>query len=67
MTDSPCGFDIPRAAEYARGCGFVGVTSWTIRAAISAGRLPSKKVGKRWYVTKISMDTWLFAERRNRP
>jgi excisionase family DNA binding protein len=60
-------FDIQGAAMYANSIGLSGVTSYTIRGAISAGRLPCIKVGKKFHISKSAIDAWLArAEKRVR-
>jgi excisionase family DNA binding protein len=60
-------FDIPAAVEYVRSIGLSGVTPWTIRMAINSGRLAHIREGKRFYVSKSAVDSWLAkAEKRTR-
>jgi excisionase family DNA binding protein len=60
-------FDIQGAAAYAVSIGLSGVTPYTIRAAIHSGRLPYIKEGKKFYVSRSSIDSWLAkAEKRVR-
>jgi excisionase family DNA binding protein len=68
VTESPRLFDLPAAVQYVHGLGATGVTIYTIRSEISAGRIPRIKLGKRFYISKASLDGWIAkAERRARP
>lgn len=67
MSETPRLFDIPAAVEYVRSLGANGVTAYTIRTAINSGRLAKAQLGKKFYVTKEALDSWISqAERRAR-
>lgn len=60
-------FDIPGAVAYLHSIGFDGATVSFIRALISRGQLPYLKVGKKFYLTRAAIDSWLAkSERRPR-
>jgi excisionase family DNA binding protein len=64
---SPRLFDIPALVEYLRSIGLNGVSAYTVRTEINAGRLAHTKFGKKFYVSKTAIDAWLArAERRTR-
>ena len=49
-------FDVPAAAEYLRSLGFGGATANTVRRLIADKRLRSTIVGRRFYVSRESLD-----------
>lgn len=67
MTESPRVFDLPAAVQYVHSLGATGVTIHTVRSEINAGRIPRSKIGKKFYVSKAALDSWILrAERRAR-
>ena len=57
-------FDIQSAAEYVRSIGGTGTTPHTIRGLIAAGSLPKIKIGKKFFVTRAALDSWISAHER---
>lgn len=49
-------FDSVRAAAY------LGVARGTVRAALVSGRLPARRLGRRWLVSKAALDAWLAGD-----
>lgn len=67
MADAPRVFDIPSAVEYVRSLGATGVSVSTIRGEIGSGRIPHTKLGKKFYLSKTALNTWITrAERMSR-
>jgi len=60
-------FDIPAVVGYLQGAGAHGATISFVRNLIGSGALPHIRIGKRFYVSKAAIDTWLVrAEKRAR-
>jgi hypothetical protein len=67
MSEQPRIFDLPAAMAYANSLGATGVTIHTLRGEIAAGRLPRLRLGKRFYLSKATLDAWILrSERRIR-
>jgi excisionase family DNA binding protein len=67
VTETPRFFDILAVVEHLHSIGLTGITPWTVRMAINSGRLAHIKEGKKFYVSKSALDTWLAkAEKRVR-
>jgi hypothetical protein len=65
VAEAPRVFDLPAAVQYLHSLGANGVTISTMRGEIASGRVPHMKLGKKFYVAKIALDTWISrAERR---
>ena len=52
-------FTVEAAAEYLRALGATTVTVCFIRAMINTGAIPHLKIGKRFYVSRDSLDLWV--------
>jgi excisionase family DNA binding protein len=59
-------FDIHAAAQYLQNIGATGVTPWTIRRLLNSGDVPCLKIGKRFYLSKAALDSWLLKNERRR-
>lgn len=59
-------FDIHAAAKYLQSIGATGVTHSTIRRLLNSGDLPCLKIGKRFYLSKAALDSWLLKHERRR-
>jgi hypothetical protein len=59
-------FDIPGSAEYLRELGATGVTAYSVRALIASGQVPHIRVGRRFYVSRASWDSWLAKSERRK-
>ncbi len=66
MTETPRIYDL--AAEYIRVARrqCTGVSVHTIRGQIAAGRLVPKRIGKKFYVTKVALDAWIERTERRK-
>jgi len=61
-------FDIAGAVEYLRSIGATSATVSFVRGLISSGQLPYLKIGKRFCVSRGSLDSWIDRhERRAKP
>ncbi len=59
MTETRRLFDLKQAAEYLQSVGAGGTTLYFIRSLVNSGRLPHVRLGRRFYVTKVAIDSWL--------
>jgi excisionase family DNA binding protein len=60
-------FDIQAAVLYLRSIGAAGVGTHFVRSLISSGQLPHIRMGKRFYVSRGALDSWLEKnEKRSR-
>jgi excisionase family DNA binding protein len=59
-------FDILAAVEYLRGLGADGCTVNFVRGLINNGSVPHLRMGKKFYVTRESLDTWISRHERRR-
>ncbi len=60
-------YDIAGAVSYLQRVGANAATTTFVRSLINSGALPHVKIGKAFYVSKTSIDSWLArAEKRNR-
>ena len=60
-------FDIQAAVGYLRSIGAAGVGVHFVRSLISSGQLPYIRMGKRFYVSRGALDSWLEKnEKRSR-
>ncbi len=67
MSETPQMFDIPALVLHLHSIGLTGVSAYTVRAEINSGRLAHTKIGKKFYVSRSAVDTWLArTERRSR-
>jgi excisionase family DNA binding protein len=57
-------FSIPDAAGYLRAIGAASVTLNFVRTLISSGQIPHIRIGRRFYVTRASLETWLSTHER---
>jgi excisionase family DNA binding protein len=67
MSGDPKLFDIGGAVEYFHEIGATAVTKNFIRNLIATGGIPHLKLGKKFYISKDSLDAWISRhERRNK-
>jgi len=59
-------FDIHAAAQYLQNIGATGVTPSTIRRLLNSGDLPCLKIGKRFYLSKAALESWLLKHEKRR-
>jgi excisionase family DNA binding protein len=60
-------FDIRGSVNYLKAIGYDAATETFIRTLISRGQLSHVRVGRKFYVSRASLDAWLArAERRAR-
>ena len=57
-------FDIVGAAGYLRAIGATGATEKFVRTLITDGEVPHLKIGRRFYVSKNAIDSWLVRRER---
>ena len=61
-------FDINAGVEYLRALGAKSTTKTFFRNLIGSGQLAHLKIGKKFYVRRAALDSWVErAERRMRP
>jgi hypothetical protein len=58
-------FDIRAAVEYLRGIGATSATPNFIRRIIATGEVPHLKIGKKPFVSRVSLDGWLQRHERD--
>ena len=66
MAEPPRLFDVHAFADYLRAAGLSGATVHTARGLINSGKVPHVRCGKRFYVSKISVDAYLVKVERRR-
>ncbi len=60
-------YDIAGAVEYLRNIGATAATPNFMRGIIGRGEVPHLKIGKKFFVSRESLDSWLQKhERRSR-
>jgi len=59
-------FDVQAAVAYLRGLGAEGVTVSFIRNLIARNEVPHLRMGRRFYVTRESLDRWVTNHERRR-
>ncbi len=65
--EQPRLFDIVAAVEYLRAIGAGSATKHFVRGLIASGRVPHLRIGKKFFVSRGSLDRWLeLHERRAR-
>jgi excisionase family DNA binding protein len=52
-------FTVEDAARYLVSIGAAGIGVYFIRTLISSGEIPHIKMGKRFYVSRTSLDSWI--------
>lgn len=50
---TPLLMSVPEAAAY------LGRSAWWLRARISEGEVPARRVGVRFFVSRLDLDRWL--------
>jgi excisionase family DNA binding protein len=61
-------FTVEEAAAYFVYLGATGVTHWTVRGLIKSGQLIYEPIGRRFYVSRSSIDDYISKrERRAKP
>lgn len=60
-------FDIPGAVEYLRAIGAGSATVTFVRRLVCTGQVPHLRIGKRFYLRRESLDSWIEShDRRGR-
>ena len=59
-------FDIQAAVAYLRGLGAEGTTVNFVRGLINSGAVPHLRMGRRFYLTRESLDRWIENHERRR-
>jgi hypothetical protein len=59
-------FDIQAAVLYLRGLGAESVTMNFVRALVNSGQVPHLRMGKKFYLTRESLDRWISNHERRR-
>ena len=59
-------FDIQAAVAYLRELGADGATTNFVRSLISSGALPHVQMGKKFYVSRESLDRWITNHERRK-
>jgi excisionase family DNA binding protein len=59
-------FDITAAVTYLRELGAESVTVNFVRALIASGQVPHIRMGKKFYLTRESLDRWITNHERKR-
>jgi hypothetical protein len=57
-------FDISAAAAYLKQIGATSVTTSFIRGLIASEQVPKIRIGKKFFVTKNAIDSWLRKSER---
>jgi hypothetical protein len=59
--------DIDGAVKYLKSVGADSATPWWVRNLMSSGRIPFERIGRKHYVSKVTLDGFLAkAERKAR-
>jgi hypothetical protein len=59
-------FDILAVVAYLKTIGANAATPNFVRGLISSGQLPHVKIGKKFFVSKGALDSWLLSHERRR-
>lgn len=59
-------FDITAAVTYLRELGAEGATVNFVRALIASGQVPHIRMGRKFYLTRESLDRWISNHERKR-
>lgn len=57
-------FDIHAAVLFLRSIGAIGATENFVRGLINSGQIPHIRIGKKFYVGKHAIETWLTKHER---
>jgi excisionase family DNA binding protein len=57
-------FDIAGARTYLQGIGATSATLNFVRNLISSGQVPHIRIGKKFYVSRAALDSWLISRER---
>lgn len=57
-------FDISAATDYLRGLGATGATRNFVRGLICSGQVAHVRIGKKFYVSRQALNTWLAKHER---
>jgi len=57
-------FDVRAAAKFLQCIGANGVTVHFVRSIISRGEIPYVRIGKKFFLTRESLDRWLKTHER---
>ena len=52
-------FNLREAATY------LGISVPTLAALLRSGKIPCRRAGQRWLISKTALDTWLIANTNN--
>lgn len=61
---NPFLFDIGAAVAYLHGIGANAATIRFVRGLINSGQVPHVKIGKKFFVTRDALDTWISRHER---
>ena len=59
-------FDIGAAVAYLQAIGATTATVNFVRGLITTGQLPHLKIGKKFFVSRASLDGWISSHERRR-
>jgi hypothetical protein len=59
-------FDIAAAVAYLREIGATSATPNFVRSLITTCQIPHIKIGKKFFLSRASMDAWLSSHERRR-
>ena len=45
--------------------GYLGISTPTLAALLRSGKIPCRRAGQRWLISKTALDTWLNANTNN--
>jgi excisionase family DNA binding protein len=57
-------FDVQGAAKYLQSIGATGAAVYFIRSIITRGEIPFVRIGKKFFLTRESLDRWLETHER---
>ena len=57
-------FDILASVTYLRSLGATAATSNFVRSLIASSQVPHLRIGKKFYLSKTSLDHWLVTRER---
>ena len=59
-------FDVKDAAAYLEALGAKGITVNFIRSLITSGQLAFRQMGKKFFISKSTLDAWLSRSEKKR-
>ena len=60
-------FDVTAAVEYLRSIGATAATKSFVRGLINRAQVPHLQIGRKFYLTRESLDRWIASHERRRP